>query len=135
MRRTATRSRPALAFLMLAWLAQLCLPLAHALAMASPQAQELGFCGDRDSAAAYAAELPPELREALGLDAGAASLNAHAADCAAFCTSGPPPLPSGDTQRPSLRAVSPPPPRAAAPAPRLLERALIPPAQGPPARG
>ena len=54
-----------LALVLLAWFAQLCLPVVHASMMTAPRAA-VGWCGDPSHAPAIADELPAEIREALG---------------------------------------------------------------------
>jgi hypothetical protein len=120
---------------LLAWLAQLCLPLAHAAMMGAPQSQMADWCGDPFRAPAfkaYLAELPAELRQ--GMDEPGAS--AHALDaCAKLCAAAttPPPV-AAVAATVALRAVG----LEAAPlfglALVVSESAPRPPAQGPPAR-
>lgn len=131
MRRIAARLHPALALAVLAWFAQLCLPLVHAAIMAAPGAGMLGWCGDRSRALAVAAELPAEIREALVPDGTGAD---HLAGCAKLCATGATPPAAPVANAVVLRAAglehAPTPPR---PAPRSREQAPTPPSHGPPA--
>jgi len=129
--RTATaRLRPALALVLLAWFAQFCLPVAHAALMATPRAEMLGWCGDPSRALAIAAELPPEIREALGLDGTSPE---HLA-CAQLCATGSTPPAHSAASTVVLRAAGrEPAPAIQRPAPHPRDQAPTPPSQGPPA--
>lgn len=131
MRTLAPRLRPALALLLLAWFAQLCLPLVHARMMAAPDAAMAGWCGEPSRARAAAAVLPDEIRAALGLDGPSAE---HLGDCGALCATGAAPVPAGIPSTVALRAAG---LEAADPVqaqPRSRAQAAPPPSQGPPAR-
>jgi hypothetical protein len=68
---------------LLAWLAQLVLPLAQAAIMTEPPAKVAGWCGDASRAHAVIGQLPVELRQAFDLPAaGAEQLDA----CGKLCT-------------------------------------------------
>lgn len=120
----------------LAWFAQLCLPLGHAALMAKPQGQGQAswWCGDQDGALEMWAALPAELRAGLEAPAGTDGKN-HAPDCAQFCAQG-----SRADGPPVQVAVVSHAPRAAGqaiaaerPDPAQPDRyTLAPPAQGPP---
>jgi hypothetical protein len=132
--RTATtiRLRPALVLVLLAWFAQLCLPVAHASMMSGSRSQMPAWCGSPSGAeaAAFLAGLPAELREAQATEGVSAD---HLAECAQLCATGsvPPPAPVASTV--ALRAAGIEPAPAPRAAPRPLDPALTPPAQGPPA--
>lgn len=131
MQRAVSRLRPALALLLLAWFAQLCLPVAHASMMSAPRGQMLGWCGDPSRALAYAAGLPAEIREALELDGLSVD---HLADCAKLCATGsPPPPPAAVASTVALRVAGIEPAPASRPSPRPRDQAPTPPSQGPPA--
>jgi hypothetical protein len=131
MRHTTVRQRAALA--LVAWLAQLFLPVVHAAIMASPRAEMLGWCGDPSRAAMVAAAMPSEIREGLGLDGVSAD---HLVECEKLCASGSaPPLSAISNTVVALRAVGLEPAPAPLPAPRSREQAPTPPSHGPPARG
>ncbi len=121
---------------LLAWFAQLCLPMAHAALMGQQPASSLtGWCGDPRQAAdlrAYVAELPAELRDALG-DTGT---GAHALDaCATLCAvAGTPPPLATPPVTVALRAAGLEPRTVATAAPLVPATAPRPPAQGPPVR-
>lgn len=120
---------------LLAWFAQLCLPLAHAALMAAPPSQMADWCGGPLRAAAYQAylaELPSELPpgdEQPG--AGAHPLDACAKLCA-VATPAPPLAAAAATVALRVAGLEP------APVFRLLpvvaRPVLRPPSQGPPAR-
>ena len=130
MRTSAVRLRSALVLVLLAWFAQLCLPVAHAAIMSSPRAQLLGWCGDPSGALAIAAELPAEIREGLGLD----GLHPDHLSCAQLCATGtaPPTTPVATTVALRAAGIEPAPTRQRL-APRTREQALTPPSHGPPA--
>jgi hypothetical protein len=117
---------------LLAWLAQLCLPLVHASAMAASPAGMAGWCGDPARAMAVLAQLPPELRE--GLDPGGAR-GAPAVDCAQLCAATAAPGVPSVAAVVALReaGVEPAPAMPAPPCPR--QQAPTPPSHGPPAQG
>jgi hypothetical protein len=128
MRRAA--ARPRLALILLAWFAQLCLPLVHAATMAAPRAEMPGWCGEPSRALAFAAQLPDEIRKALGLN----GVNAdHLDGCAQLCAAGSAPPAPRVASTVVLRAAGlEPAPAAQQAAPRPRERTLMPPSQGPP---
>jgi len=117
---------------LLAWFAQLCLPVAHAATMAQAPGTTAAWCGDPTNAREATAALPAEIRDALALDAVDAD---HLAACAQLCAIGstpaPLPLPGPVPSAPVADA-------ALAPArhtPVAARRhALPPPSHGPPAR-
>jgi hypothetical protein len=130
MRTSAVRLRPALA--LIAWFAQLCLPVAHAVIMAAPHTEMLGWCGDPARARAAVAQLPAEIREALLADDTSAD---HLASCAELCATGSTsaPAPTLVASTVVLRAAGLELAPAVLPAPRSREQAPRPPSQGPPA--
>lgn len=69
---------------LVAWLAQLCLPVVHAASMAASDAGALAWCGKGSSAALQAkiAQLPAEIRQIL--EDGATQTD-HVDDCAQLC--------------------------------------------------
>jgi len=131
-RRLLARLR--LGLVLLAWLAQLCLPMGHAALMAAPQGQASWWCGDQDGALEMWAALPAELRAGLDAPTGSDGKN-HPPGCAQFCAQGArafaPPLHvafAALAPRAVGRAI-----RPELPDPALPWRyALAPPAQGPP---
>lgn len=126
MRALPARLRFAFRLALLAWLAQLCLPMVHASAMAAQRADLLGWCGEPTLALAVASALPDEIREGLGLDRASAD---HLAGCDALCASGAAPPVPAVANTVVLRAAG----HERAPAPRSRERAPRPPSQAPPA--
>lgn len=130
MRPPIVRLRSALVLAVLAWFAQLCLPVAHAAVMSSPSNQLLGWCGDPSGALAIAAELPAEIREGLGLDGPHPDHLACAQLCAAGTT--PPTVPVANTVLLRAAGLEPAPARER-PAPRTRAQAPTPPSHGPPA--
>ncbi|QBK05478.1 hypothetical protein DW355_12685 [Hylemonella gracilis] len=127
-------SRLRLGLVLLAWFAQLCLPMGHAALMAAPQAQASWWCGDQDGALEMWAALPPELRAGLDAPAGTDGKH-HPPGCAQFCAQGAraaaPPMQVAIAV-PSSRAagrITSSAPRRPAPPDRYV---LAPPAQGPP---
>lgn len=121
----------------LAWLAQLCLPLAHAAQMSRDGGGVVAWCGDGDGLApalrARIAAFPPELRRILMPVAGNTSTpNDH---CAEHCSPGgggaqlPAPAPTAALRQAGLEpAVA-----AATPSPRAPCASPLP-ARGPPNR-
>lgn len=82
------RSRPLIWLALFAWLAQLCLPAAHAAAMAGQHAGIATWCGDFSPAMAQKlAQLPDEVREIL---AKGAAHDSAPQDCIQFCASAAP---------------------------------------------
>jgi hypothetical protein len=120
-----------MAMALLAWFAQLCLPLAHA-SMAAPRAAMLAWCGEPSRALAAAAELPAEIREALGLDGASAD---HVVDCAKLCATGSTSAPTAVVNVEVLRAAGLEPAPATRTEPPRQAPAPRPPSQGPPAHG
>lgn len=121
----------------LAWLAQLCAPMAHAATLASAPAGMPGWCGAQPSPAAAAAiaQLPAELRDAL-LGSGDASkaTASHLSNCAQLCVAcslAAPPLRISPTVALRLASLEAPLP-APRPAPTVRQAAAPPPAHGPP---
>lgn len=128
---TTTRLQPALMLVLLAWFAQLCLPLAHASMMSGSRSQMPGWCGDPSgAAAAFVAGLPAELREAQSPDGVSAD---HLAECAQLCATGPVPPPPALASTVVLRAAGIEPAAVPRAAPRPRDPALTPPSHGPPA--
>lgn len=77
------RSRLLLAFALFAWLAQVCLPVAHAAVMAEQNAGLATWCGPLSPGmSAKLAQLPTEVREIL--QKGSAQAEQHQ-DCMQFC--------------------------------------------------
>lgn len=130
--RRALRLHPALILALLAWLAQLSLPVVHARLMATAPGAEMSvWCGEPARARAIAAELPAEIRAALDLDGVSAD---HLDGCAKLCATGAAPSPAAVAVTVALRAAD---LEAAAPdrpTPRSREQAPRPPSQGPPAQ-
>lgn len=117
---------------LLAWFAQLCLPVAHAALMAQPSGTMAAWCGDPTNAREATAALPAEIREALALDAIDAD---HLAACAQLCAVGstpaPLPLPGSVPSAPVADAAL----ASVRQTPVAARRhALPPPSHGPPAR-
>lgn len=121
------RVRAALA--LVAWFAQLCLPLAHAVVMAAPNTATV-WCGEPSRALAAAAALPPEIREALGLDHAGAD---HLDTCAKLCGTGSTAATTSVATTVVLRAADCESVTAVPPTPHPREQAPTPPSQGPPA--
>lgn len=127
-----TRRRWRICLAVLAWFAQLCLPLAHAAVMAERPVPLSSWCGDPAQVRAFIATLPPELRVEVQPD-GAHVHNLS--QCATLCALAVTPL---------LPAVMPGMVfSVAAPAPMPVfrwgqvahEPARKPPAHGPPVQG
>ena len=77
------RSRRLIWIALIAWLAQLCLPVAHAAVMAQPEAGLATWCGEFSPAMTQKlAALPLEVREIL--QKGSAQAGQHQ-DCAQLC--------------------------------------------------
>ncbi|EYC51363.1 hypothetical protein AZ34_09900 [Hylemonella gracilis str. Niagara R] len=128
-------ARGRLGLVLLAWFAQLCLPLlAHATMMAAPQNPSSWWCGDRDGAAEMWATLPAEIRAGLDAPAGTDGDGvAHVSVCSQLCALGTAlALPAQATLTQAPVAVA----QLRLPVwsdPVLMHRhALAPPAQGPP---
>jgi hypothetical protein len=123
--------RPYLTLALLAWFAQLCLPVVHAAMMAAPRAQMGVWCGEPARAQAIVAALPAEIREALELDGVSVD---HLVSCAKLCATGAAPatvaVAANEVLRTAGLEAAPP----ALPTPRSREQAATPPSQGPPAR-
>lgn len=129
---SSTHHRLRICLVLLAWLAQLCLPVAHAAMMADKPVQLSSWCGDPAQVRAFIATLPAELRVEVQPD------GAHVHDlspCATLCALAVTPL---------LPALAPTVDwNAAEPGPIPLYRwdlvvhkpARRPPSQGPPIRG
>jgi len=125
------RLRTTWALVLVAWLAQLCLPVAHAASMAAPShAPAAAWCGDPANAQEAVALLPAEIRAALGLDEADVG---HLAHCAQLCAIGttPVPLPALAKADPPLASAMP------LPAARrtllvVRQHALPPPSHAPP---
>lgn len=133
MRRAASRLPQTLTLVLLAWLAQLCLPAVHAAMMAEPRAQLLGWCGDPVRARAMVAELPAEIRQAMDPD-GTSSAD-HLAACTLLCATGSTPAPTTAVAATmALRVAGLEITPADRPTPVSREQAPRPPAQGPPAQ-
>lgn len=131
----ATRAHSFRIFVALvAWLAQLCLPMAHAASMAATGLGTAAWCGANSPALrAQLAQLPSEIRQILE---DSTSLTDHADDCAQCCASAngvAVPKAGGITI--ALRAAGLE-PSAFAPVPsHPLPSAAPPPARGPPVHG
>lgn len=90
------RRRPLIWIALFAWLAQLCLPAAHAAVMAGQDAGLAVWCGKNAPVLqAQLANLPDEVREIL--QKGSAQAEQHA-DCLSFCAQ------LGDAERPATPA-------------------------------
>lgn len=126
----SNRVRLPLVVVLLAWLAQLWLPVLHAAIMAAPPAVLHGWCGDPSRARDAVAGLPAEIREALLPDGAGAD---HLSSCAKLCAAGSAPpstaVAAADTL---LRTASAERAAIAHPAPHLRDQAPRPPAQAPP---
>lgn len=121
-----------LGLVLLAWLAQLLLPLAHAAMPVAPAAAS-GWCGNPAQAQAVLAELPPELRPAADpVGASAQHLDVCAKLCAVAAT---PPLATVPAPTLALRTARLEPAAPAAPEPAGREPAPRPPSQAPPLHG
>ncbi len=117
---------------LVAWLAQLCLPVAHAASMAGSGLGAVAWCGkDAPALQAKLAELPSEIRQIL--ERGGVK-SEHVENCSTLCAAtGAPALPEPVVITVALRAAGIETPRAE---PRAsLQRAVgaPPPARGPPA--
>lgn len=120
-----------LALVMLAWLAQALLPVAHALAMAQAEGGGRAWCGQSSSALAALSVMPPEIRYAL--DDGAVSAD-HLNTCALLCAAGTGAPPVDDVAPTvALRAAGLEPTPAPLSRPLARPQAPLPPAQAPPA--
>lgn len=117
---------------LMAWLAQLCLPVAHATMVGGQPGAMAAWCGSASNAAEANASLPPEIRDALAKESVGMD---QLAQCAKACTAAATPAPW-----PTVAVASLPPVEGArwspaadrpTPSPR---HALKPPSQGPPAR-
>lgn len=125
-------ARLRLALVMLAWLAQAFMPLAHAFAMGAPKDARGVWCGDASGAQASLGMLPPELRAALDHPATDAE---RLAGCALLCAAGTaPPLVAQLSPIEVLRAAGLEPVPAVRTAPPVRPQAPTPPAQAPPLR-
>lgn len=130
--RRALRLHPALILALLAWFAQLCLPIAHAGMMNASSGDAMAvWCGEPARARAIAAELPAEIRAALDLDGVSAD---HLDSCAKLCATGAAPSPDAVAATVALRAAGLEAALPALPAPHARAQAPTPPSQGPPAR-
>lgn len=116
---------------LVAWFAQLCLPVAHAAMMPPSQAGMAAWCGDPANAREAAALLPAEIRAGLEVDHIDVG---HLAHCAQLCAVGttPVPLPVPAKAVPPLASATP------IPAGRqtlvvVRQHALPPPSHAPPA--
>ena len=126
------RRRLSWTLVLLAWLMQLGLPVAHAAMAGAPGGAMAAWCGEPANAREAAASLPDEIRDALARDAIGAD---HLASCAQLCAVGTTPAPwpaPGATPRPG-GAGSPRPPAPRAPF-AARRPALPPPPRGPPPR-
>ena len=131
MRHALAHRRLAWTLVFLTWFAQLCMPVAHAVAMGSPAGAMSAWCGDPAGAREAAALLPAEIREALDPDATSAE---HLASCAKLCAAmaKTPPLPTIATAQ-WLSAVDTVPVLTRAPVTMVRRHALPPPSHAPPA--
>lgn len=130
--RRALRLHPALILALLAWVAQLAMPVVHARMMATAPGAEMSvWCGEPARARAIAAELPAEIRAALDLDGVSAD---HLDSCAKLCATGAAPSPGTVVATVALRAADLEAALPALPAPHSRAQAPTPPSQGPPAR-
>ncbi len=124
-----------LSLALLAWLAQLCLPIAHAAMMATPPAAMAGWCGDSARFLALVAEQPAEFADALDLEEPGKASPQQLADCAKLCaTAATPALLPAMAPTVALRAAGLEPATALAAPPATREQSPTPPAQAPPAR-
>jgi hypothetical protein len=132
MRHTLARQRFTWTLVLLAWLAQLCMPVAHAAMTTSSSGSMAAWCGDPANASEAAAVLPAEIRNALDLDAHSAD---HRANCAKLCAVGSTPVPLPSVSRADLPQASGT-TRAPTRQPTVATRrhALPPPSHGPPPR-
>lgn len=125
------RLRMTWSLVLVAWFAQLCLPVAHA-AMSSPShAGMAAWCGDPANAREAIALLPAEIRAGLEVDNVDVS---HLTHCAQLCAVGttPAPLPAPTKAEPPLASTTPLPGGR----PTLVvvrQQALLPPSHAPPA--
>ena len=135
MRPAVLRLRLTWTFALVAWFAQLCLPIAHAaMQTTSSHGPMAAWCGSPANALEAAASLPAEIHDALSVDDSSIDAD-HLAHCAQLCAVGTTPAPLAAT----LKAD---PPQVAgsnlSPAPQtpfvLRRHALPPPSHGPPAR-
>ncbi|MGE4242849.1 hypothetical protein [Ramlibacter sp.] len=134
MKPSALRQRLRVFFVMLAWLAQAWMPVAHATVMGGHTSGSMPWCGDAASAAAAWDVLPAELRAAL--DEGAPNAE-QLANCTLLCAlSAGSPAPAELAPTVALRAAGLE-PAAVAPrrAPPARSQSPTPPAHAPPARG
>lgn len=132
MRHTSVRRHLAWTLVFLTWFAQLCLPVAHASAMASHGGAMAAWCGDPAGAREAIALLPAEIRDALDPDAQSAE---HLASCAKLCAAMAklPPLPilAPAWLPPAVDTVH---PADQFPVAVARRHSLPPPSHGPPAR-
>lgn len=132
MRPALLRLRLTWTLALLAWFAQLCLPVAHAAMPASPHGPAAAWCGSPANAQEAAALLPAEIRDALALDAVSVD---HLAQCAKLCAVGATPAPLPALVRPGLPQATGCTLEPARQAPVAARRyALPPPSHGPPDR-
>ncbi|MET0311846.1 MAG: hypothetical protein ABW051_07330 [Burkholderiaceae bacterium] len=128
-----TLSRLRLAVVLLAWLAQALMPVAHAAVMNADRGANQAWCGDPSSASEALALLPAEVRHALDEGSEAAG---HFASCAALCAVGTTPLlPPGIAPVAALRAAGLEPGPAPLARPATRSQSPTPPAHAPPAFG
>ncbi len=131
MRPALMRLRMTWTLVLVAWFAQLCLPVAHA-AMSSPShAGTAAWCGDPANAREAVALLPAEIRAGLEADSVDVSHLAHCAQLCAVATT-PAPLPAFTKAEPPLASATP------LPTGRqtlvvVRQQALPPPSHAPPA--
>lgn len=127
-----TRRRLRICLAVLAWFAQLCLPLAHAAMMAERPVPLSSWCGDPAQVRAFIATLPPELRVEVQPD-GAHVHNLS--QCATLCALAVTPLLPALTPTVDWQVAEPGP----IPVHRwdlvVREPARKPPSQGPPVLG
>lgn len=126
------------ALALLAWLAQLCLPVAHATSMAAAGPDAMMWCGTSSSPtlSAKLTALPDEIRRILdpGADAGAVPAD-HLVECAQFCAGNAgPSLPQPVPVTVALRAAGLEAPTADPVPVRAASHGAPPPPRGPPAR-
>jgi hypothetical protein len=122
-----------LIIVMLAWLAQAFMPVAHATTMAGAKTAGGVWCGEPASAMAALAALPAELRAALDESDAASD---HLENCTLLCAVGiatPPPIDVAPTI--VLRAAGLEPALVPLSRPTARAQAPTPPAQAPPSLG
>lgn len=126
------RRRLRICLVLLAWLAQLCLPVAHAAVMADRPVQLSNWCGDPTQVRAFIATLPAELR--VEVEPGDSHVQERHT-CAVLCALAAPPVLPTLAPTVAWRVADPEPVPAFRSIPVVHEPAHKPPSHGPPARG